>query len=156
VVALILEQHTRYGWGARKIWKPLHTRDPQRAWPARSTIVDILARHDRVQKRRSRTRWTHPGAAAPQTSAPTQVGRIDVKGPFRMRNGVCCYPLTAIDPFSRYLLCCHGLLDMRGSRLKPPLRRRFRTHGLPEVIRRDNGAPFASTGIDGLNGLNVW
>jgi transposase InsO family protein len=119
VVALILKEHTRYGWGARKIWKRLHTRDPKRAWPARSTIFDVLARHGRVQKRRSRTRWTHPGAAALQTSAPNQVWTIDFKGQFRMRNGVYCYPLTVIDHFSRYLLCCHGLLDVRGSGVKP-------------------------------------
>ncbi len=80
VVALILEEHTRFGWGARKIWKRLHTRDPERAWPARSTIFDILARHDRVQPRRTRTRWKHPGAAALQTTAPNQVWTIDFKG----------------------------------------------------------------------------
>lgn len=156
VVALILAEHARYGWGARKIWKRLHTRDPKRAWPARSTIFDILARHGRVQKRRARTRWQHPGAGALRTSAPNQVWTIDFKGQFRTRNGVYCYPLTVIDHFSRYLLCCHGLLDVRGSGVKPQLRRLFRTHGLPSAIRSDNGAPFASTGIHGLNGLNVW
>jgi transposase InsO family protein len=156
VVALILEEHTRYGWGARKILKRLQTRDPKRAWPARSTIFDILARHDRVRKRRHRTRWKHPGAVALRTSAPNQVWTIDFKGQFRTRNGIYCYPLTVIDHFSRYLLCCHGLLDVRGSGVKPQLRRLFRAHGLPDAIRSDNGSPFASTGIHGLNGLNVW
>jgi len=156
VVALILEEHTRYGWGARKIWKRLHTRDPKRAWPARSTIFDILARHDRVRPRRSRTRWQHPGAAALRTTAPNQVWTIDFKGQFRTRNGRYCYPLTVIDHFSRYLLCCHGLPDVRGAGVKPQLRRLFRAHGLPDAIRSDNGAPFASTGIHGLNHLNVW
>jgi transposase InsO family protein len=156
VVALILQEHTRFGWGARKILKRLHTRDPKRAWPARSTIFDILDRHDRVQKRRARQRWKHPGAAALHTTAPNQVWTIDFKGQFRTRNGVYCYPLTVIDHFSRYLLCCHGLLDVRGAGVKPQLRRLFRAHGLPDAIRSDNGAPFASTGIHGLNGLNVW
>lgn len=156
VVALIREEHTRFGWGARKILKRLRTRDPKRDWPARSTIFDILARHDRVRKRRARTRWLHPGAAALRTLAPNQVWTIDFKGQFRTRNGVYCYPLTVIDHFSRYLLCCYGLLDVRGSGVKPQLRRLFRAHGLPDAIRSDNGAPFASTGIHGLNGLNVW
>jgi transposase InsO family protein len=35
-------------------------------------------------------------------------------------------------------------------------RRLFRDVGLPEAIRTDNGAPFASTGIHGLCELNVW
>ena len=32
----------------------------------------------------------------------------------------------------------------------------FRAVGLPEAIRTDNGAPFASLGIYGLSALNVW
>ena len=32
----------------------------------------------------------------------------------------------------------------------------FRKHGLPEVIRSDNGAPFASTGVTGLSVLSAW
>jgi len=156
VVALILQEHTRFGWGARKILKRLRTRDPQRVWPARSTIFDILARHDRVRKRRAHQRWKHPGAAALCTTAPNQVWTIDFKGQFKTRNGIYCYPLTVIDHFSRYLLCCHGLLDVRGAGVRPQLRRLFRVHGLPDAIRSDNGSPFASTGIHGLNGLNVW
>jgi putative transposase len=156
VVAMILEEHARFGWGARKILKRLQTRDSKRAWPARSTIFDILERHDRVRKRRTRQRWKHPGAAALRTTAPNQVWTIDFKGQFRTRNGIYCYPLTVIDHFSRYLLCCCGLLDVRGAGVKPQLRRLFRAHGLPDAIRSDNGSPFASTGIHGLNGLNVW
>jgi putative transposase len=156
IVALILEEHTRFGWGARKILKRLRTRDPKRAWPARSTIFDILARHDRVQPRRRRRQWKHPGAAPFNTTAPNQVWTIDFKGQFRTRNGIYCYPLTIIDHFSRYLLGCHGLLDVGGAGVKPHLRHLFRTCGLPDAIRSDNGAPFASTGIHGLNRLNVW
>jgi transposase InsO family protein len=48
------------------------------------------------------------------------------------------------------------VLDVCGSGVKPQLRRLFRAHGLPDPIRSDNGSPFASTGIHGLNGLNVW
>jgi putative transposase len=35
-------------------------------------------------------------------------------------------------------------------------RRLFQEVGLPEAIRTDNGAPFASCGIQGLSRLNVW
>jgi len=146
----------RFGWGARKILKRLRTADPHRDWPARSTIFDILARHGRVQPRRQRRRWKHPGAAPLQTTAPNQVWTIDFKGQFRMRNRAYCYPLTVIDHFSRYLLGCQGLPDVGGAGVKPHLRHLFRTCGLPEAIRSDNGAPFASSGIHGLNRLNVW
>jgi transposase InsO family protein len=156
VVELILDEHRRYGWGPRKILKRLRTRHPKRAWPARSTIWDILARHGHVHHRRRRRPWRPPGAAPLCTSAPNQVWTIDFKGQFRMRNRVYCYPLTVIDHFSRYLLGCQGLLDVGGAGVKPHLRHLFRTCGLPEAIRTDNGAPFASTGIHGLNHLNVW
>jgi putative transposase len=32
----------------------------------------------------------------------------------------------------------------------------FRAVGLPDAIRTDNGAPFASTALHGLSALNVW
>lgn len=122
IVALILEEHTRFGWGERKNLKRLRTRDPRRAWPECSTVFDILARHDRVRRRRTHQRWKHPGAAALHTTAPNQVWTIDFKGQFKTRNGVYCYPLTVIDHFSRYQLCCQGLLDGRGAGVKPHLR----------------------------------
>jgi transposase InsO family protein len=156
LVRLILEENGRYGWGARKVRKRLIKRFPNRPWPARSTISDILGRNGRVQSRRRRNRWKHPGAAPFSTTAPNQVWTVDFKGQFRMRDGRYCYPLTVVDHFSRYLLCCHGLLDTRQMPVKAQFRRLFRQHGLPDAIRSDNGAPFASTGIHGLTHLNVW
>ena len=90
------------------------------------------------------------------TTAPNQIWTIDFKGQFRTRNGAYCYPLTVIDHFSRYLLACQALLSVEGSGAKPVLRQLFRTCGLPNAIRSDNGPPFASTGIHGLAALNVW
>ncbi len=155
-IALILAEHTRYGWGARKILKRLQTMDPTVEWPARSTIFDILARNDCVRRRRSRTHWKHPGAAPLKTTAPNQVWTIDFKGQFRMRDGVYCYPLTIVDHFSRYVLCCQTFPDVKADGVHRQLRSLFRAHGLPDAIRSDNGAPFASNGIHGLNRLNAW
>lgn len=70
VVALILADLRTHGWGARKILARLLAGDPSRAWPARSTIDDILRRHGCVQPRRRRTRWQHPGVVPPVTQAP--------------------------------------------------------------------------------------
>ena len=156
LVKLILEENGRYGWGARKVRKRLLKRYPDKAWPARSTISDILLRNGRVRSRRKRTHWKHPGAAPFSTTAPNQVWTVDFKGQFRMRDGRYCYPLTVVDHFSRYLLSCHGLLDIRTAGVKAQFRGLFRQHGLPDAIRSDNGAPFASTGIHGLTHLNVW
>jgi putative transposase len=156
LVRLILEESRRFGWGPRKILKVLRGRYPGRPWPARSTVQDILKRNGRVQPRRRRRHWKHPGAAPVQTTAANQVWTVDFKGQFRMRNGLYCYPLTVLDHFSRYLLCCHGLYDVRSEGAKRQFVRLFREYGLPDAIRSDNGTPFASTGIHGLNHLNVW
>ena len=155
-IDLILAEHNRYGWGARKILKRLQSTHPTLALPARRTIFDILARNDRVRRRRSRTHWKHPGAAPLQTTAPNQVWTIDFKGQFRTRDGVYRYLLTMVDHFSRYLLCCQSFPDVKAQGVHRERRRLFRTHGLPDAIRSDNGAPFASNGIHGLNRLNAW
>ena len=124
--------------------------------PARSTIFDILARNDRVRRRRSRTHGKHPGAAPLHTTAPHQVWTIDFTGQFRTRDGVYRYPLTIGDHCSRYLLCCQSFPDVKAQGVHRERRRRFRSHGLPAAIRSDNGAPFASNGMHGLNRLNAW
>ncbi len=152
----ILEARAKYGWGAKKLLQVLRAREPRMDWPARSTVNAILDRHGKLHKRRTRRRWTHPGAAPLVTERPNQVWPVDFKGQFKTQDGRYCYPLTASDHFSRSVLLCKGLPSVRTSGAKPAFRRLFREVGLPEAIRSDNGAPFASTGIHGLCELNVW
>jgi hypothetical protein len=71
----------------------------------------------------------------------------DFKGQFRTRDGAWCYPLTIADQASRYLLRCQALPSVRTEGAKPVFERLFREVGLPAAIRTDNGAPYASTGI---------
>jgi hypothetical protein len=60
------------------------------------------------------------------------------------------------DLFSRYLLLCDGKLSTAMAPAQMSIERVFRDAGLPQVIRTDNGEPFASHGLCGLNRLNVW
>jgi putative transposase len=152
----ILEARAKYGWGAKKLRQILSGRYPTESWPARSTINAILDRHGKLRKQRRRRQWAHPGAAALVTERPNQVWPVDFKGQFRTRDGNYCYPLTVSDHFSRSVLLCKALPSVRTKGAKPAFRRLFQEVGLPEAIRSDNGAPFASTGIHGLCELNVW
>lgn len=154
--ALILAARRQYGWGAKKLLRVLRTAHPGRAWPARSTVNAILERHALLHKHRRRRTWAHPGAAPLVTDRPNQVWPADFKGQFRTGDGRYCYPLTVTDHFSRAVLTCHGLHTVTTCDAKPVFRQLFRTVGLPEAIRTDNGAPFASTSIHGLAALNVW
>jgi len=152
----ILELREQYGWGAQKLLQVLERRFPRTACPSRSTVNAILDRRGELRKNRRRKKWAHPRAAALETSRPNQVWPADFKGQFKLRNGQYCYPLTVTDHHSRKLLICHGLPSVRTEGVKPWFRWLFREVGLPEAIRTDNGAPFASTGIHGLCELNVW
>jgi transposase InsO family protein len=156
IEAMLVGARQEYGWGAKKLRQVLRQRHPSWAWPARSTINAIFERHGLLTKRRRRHRWTHPGAVSLHTERPNQVWPADFKGQFRTGDGYFCYPLTVTDHFSRRLLTCHGLRAVTTVGVKPIFRALFRTVGLPEAIRTDNGPPFASTGIHGLSALNVW
>jgi transposase InsO family protein len=156
VEALIVEARRQYGWGAKKLLTVLSTRRPDLAWPARSTLNEVLDRHHLLRKNRRRRKWAHPGATALETKHPNQVWPADFKGQFKTGDGQYCYPLTVTDHFSRALLVCRGLRSVKTTLAQPVFRALFREVGLPDAIRTDNGAPFASTGIHGLSPLNVW
>jgi transposase InsO family protein len=154
--ALIVAVRRQFGWGAKKLVQVLRRRYPTCAWPARSTINDVLARHQLLRRQRRRRPWTHPGGAPLATTRPNQVWPADFKGQFKTGDGRYCYPLTVTDHYSRALLVCQALPSIRGAAVQPIFRTLFRTVGLPDAIRTDNGSPFASPAIHGLSALNVW
>jgi putative transposase len=80
----------------------------------------------------------------------------DFKGQFKTGDGRYCYPLTVTDHFSRTLLACRGLTSTGTAETMAAFRTLFREAGLPDAIRTDNGAPFASPALHGLSRLNVW
>jgi transposase InsO family protein len=157
LVALILKARKAHPrWGPRKLLPWLSRRHPSVRWPAASTIGDILRRHGEVQPRRKRRRV--PPATRPfsRVEGPNDVWCADFKGWFRTLNGHRCEPLTVTDAHSRYLLTCQAVRKTDEEHVQPHFWAAFRTYGLPRVIRTDNGAPFASTGLCGLSKLSVW
>ncbi len=93
-------------WGAKKLLKVLSDEYPSIAWPARSTVTDILKRAGLVQPRRKRHRGVAVEQPFGEIAAANDSWCIDFKGWFRTRDGERCDPLTVTDAFSRYLLCC--------------------------------------------------
>ncbi len=146
----------RMTWGPRKLKRVLERELPDQRWPAASTIGMIVARAGLVRERRKRRRvppCTQPFAAA---SAPNRVWCADFKGWFRTQNGDRIDPLTITDAHSRYLLRCQAVEKTDTARVQAIFEAAFRDYGLPERIRSDNGAPFASRAIAGLSRLSVW
>lgn len=156
VVRLILQLQQRYTWGARKVRRLLQDRVAADQVPTKTTVHRILERHGRVQPRRATRRRYHSGRPLTPMDAPNACWTVDYKGQFRTGNGVYCYPLTVQDGATRYLLGCRGLTapTTRGS--WTVFTQLFRRYGLPERIRSDNGAPFASSALGRLSTLSVW
>src|SRR5215213_5249549 len=142
-------------WGPRKLAVLLRERTPDTAWPAPSTMGELLRREGLSTPRR-RLRYivplTQPLAAA---QAPNDVWAADFKGWFRTADGTRCDPLTITDACSRFVLCCR-IVAPTGRGVRPWFERTFRTYGLPYAMRTDNGPPFATTGAGQLSRLAVW
>jgi putative transposase len=152
----IVAARRRYGWGAKKLRAYVQHQAPHVAWPARSTINDLLDRHGLLQKQRRRRAWTHPGRAVIAVDEPNAVWPADFKGQFKTGDGQYCYPLTVTDAFSRRVLACQGLPAITVAGARAIFLALFRAHGVPRAIRTDNGMPFAGVGLQGLSSLNVW
>jgi putative transposase len=142
-------------WGPKKLRAVLLERQPTRAWPAASTMGDLLRRAGVSQPRR-RPRYvvplTQPLAAA---RTPNDVWTADFKGWFRTADGTRCDPLTIADACSRFVLCCR-IVPPSAAGVRPWFERVFRAYGLPRALRTDNGSPFATTGAGQLSQLAVW
>jgi putative transposase len=74
----------------------------------------------------------------------------------RLGDGARVEPLTMTDGFSRYLISLAATGGTAQNEAKPLFEQAFKDYGLPDIIRSDNGAPFASTGVSGLTGLSAW
>jgi transposase InsO family protein len=157
VRAVIIETKLAHQcWGPKKVIDRLRRERPAGDWPADSTAGEILKRAGLVKPRRRRPRvapYPQPFGAC---GGPNQSWSADFKGDFRLGNGRRCYPLTVSDNFSRYLLQCRGLEHPNGAQVRPWFEWVFREYGLPEAIRTDNGAPFASLALGGLSPLSTW
>ncbi len=155
VEELVTLRKAHPSWGSRKLLDLMHRR--HRSWqpPAPSTASLILARRGLVRSVR-RHRRAHPGC--PQTVArqPNQIWAADYKGQFRLKNGHDCFPLTVSDLASRYLLGCDAHPEISMERTIQHFTCLFRTYGLPQRIRTDNGVPFASNALARLSQLSVW
>lgn len=147
-------EHMR--WGPRKLKRVLEREAPERPWPAASTIGAMLAREGLVVARKKRRRappYTAPFAAAEEAN---RVWCADFKGWFQTQDGERVDPLTISDAYSRYLLRCQSVRTTRSEQVGGVFEAAFRECGLPQAIRTDNGAPFASRAIAGLSRLAVW
>ena len=140
---ILMTKCDNMNWGPRKIIVWLSQEYPDIKWPAASSAGELLKRNGLVKPRKRKRHfepYTQPFA---DCSGPNDTWSIDYKGQYRLQNGKYCYPLTLTDNFSRYLLACDAHDRISGLQAKQVMEQVFKEHGLPAVIRSDNGPPFA-------------
>ena len=146
VVALRLQ----YGWGSRKL-RCLLQREGLSL--GRATIDRILARRGLMgESTRSR-----PAVQRFERSAPNELLQMDFKGPYELRHGRTCLPLSLLDDHSRYALALAPLTSTHGAKVQRILEASFERYGVPEAILVDHGTPWwSSTNGHGLTRLGVF
>jgi putative transposase len=143
-------------WGARKIQAWLKREAGVGRVPAVSTIGSLLKISGLTIPRKRRFRARPSQQPLAHATEANRVWCADFKGWFRSGDGERIDPLTITDAYSRYLLRCQAVRAADFAHSKPIFEAAFQEYGLPDRIRTDNGAPFASNGESGLTGLSVW
>jgi putative transposase len=143
-------------WGPAKLRARLEREAPEIAWPAASTIGEMLKRAGLTVPRKRHRHATPSQSPLEHAGEANQVWSADFKGWFRCGDGRRCDPLTMSDGFSRYLLRCQAVERIDTRSVRAVMEAAFREYGLPGAMRTDNGEPFASVGLAGLSALSVW
>lgn len=141
--------------GPRKLRALLERQHPGSAWPAASTIGDLLKLAGLVTPIKRRRRPLDRRQPFAAVTAANDEWAIDFKGWFRTGDSTRVDPLTVTDSLSRFLLGVQIVpVTIEGAR--QALTAAFHSYGLPAAIRSDNGSPFGSNGAGGLTRLSVW
>lgn len=145
-------------WGARKLRAVLERSRPGEELPSESSFKRILDRAGLVEHRRRVAVEPSQRIVTPlRSERPNQIWTIDFKGWWYSRERQRVEPLTIRDDFSRFMLCVQAMENAKTETVRACMSRVFERFGLPEVIRSDNGAPFAASQAPlGLSRLSVW
>ena len=152
IVAMRVKHPT---WGAKKLKRKLERERRDELWPACSTIAEIIERHGLVRRRKLLRRGAAHLSPLATADVANRVWAMDFKGWFRTGDGERCDPFSLSDLASRYVLRLQAVAKPDGQHVWPILDAAFREFGLPEVIRSDNGPPFASLAAGGLSWMAV-
>lgn len=148
------QDHLR--WGPKKI-HALYLRTSREAISL-SSVKRVLKASGLVQEqKRRRQAPVHRPNERHEAKQPNDIWSVDFKGWWYAKDRARCEPLTVRDEFSCYILEARILASTRTEAVREAFKRLFTLHGMPRVIRSDNGSPFASAcGLRGLTKLSVW
>jgi transposase InsO family protein len=146
----VVSLRQQYGWGSRKLRRLLEREGIKLA---RATIDRILVRRGLIGAS-SRSR---PAVRRFERSAPNELLQMDFKGPYELRHGRVCLPLSLLDDHSRYALAVAPLASTHGIRVQRVLEASFERYGVPIAMLVDHGTPWwSSTNGHGLTRVGVF
>jgi putative transposase len=156
ICEIIRLKHAHRRWGPRKL-RAIYQRAHGQA-PSESSFKRVLERVGLVERRRLRRRSEAGQIRSDrQASVPNEIWSVDFKGWWYGADGSRCEPLTVRDECTRYVLEVRAVADACTQTVRVCFERLFERYGLPQAIRSDNGAPFASpVGVLGLSQLSAW
>jgi transposase InsO family protein len=156
IVTLIVAMRKAHPtWGARKLKRKLDQAHPGVRIPSSATIGQWLTKLGLITPVKRRKRVPPMPTPLSRPTEPNQLWATDFKGQFRVGNGKQCYPLTATDVASRYILACEAFERIDWRSVWSAFEQMFERYGVPAAIRTDNGPPFASSGLGALTRLSV-
>jgi transposase InsO family protein len=149
-------KYAHASWGAKKLHGHLWAKNKGVLWPAVSTFGEILRRKGLSTPQRKRLRVPLYSQPFQKVEGANQLWCADFKGWFLTGKGERVDPLTMTDAHSRYLLRCQDVEKTDTEHVQAIFAAAFREYGLPQTIRTDNGAPFASRAIAGISRLSIY
>lgn len=158
VCRIVALREAHPGWGARKLRDVMLRAPGGLEVPSESSFKRVLEKCG-LSRRRRRRKPCETGRLQSRVKSEraNQVWTIDFKGWWRTRDRGRFEPLTVRDDYSRYILCAQSLADTGTAAVRERMERLFGEYGLPEIIRSDNGAPFAAPNSPyGLTRLSAW
>jgi transposase InsO family protein len=139
-------------WGARKLRRRLQDLGHDHL-PARSTINDILRRHELIRPDES---LKHAACQRFERLTPNELWQMDFKGHFATDAGRC-HPLTILDDCSRINVLLKACDNERSQTVQAALIDAMRRYGMPVAILTDNGSPWGACGQGEMHtALSVW
>jgi len=156
IAELVIDERRKHkNWVPRKLKDVLEQRLGH-SLPSASTLGGILFRAGLTERRPTRLRHRPRPTKLIAANAPNDVWCIEYKGRLRLGDHSYCYRLTVTGQLSRFILGCKVMHAIDNNQARESCELLFRTYGLPAVVRSDNGAPFASTGLAGLSKLSAY
>jgi transposase InsO family protein len=156
---LIKLKNKKKFWGAKKILEIYSNMHPNQKMPCRTTVERLFEKAGLTEKKKRRI-FRHSGeriSNPKKAMRANHVWTVDFKGWWYTPDKEKCNPLTVRDEYSKYILCIKTMSKGDVPSVKAEFARLFKIYGLPEIIRSDNGPPFASNnGLKGLTRLSVW